>query len=145
MTVPPSTTTTGSLPRRDVLNSARYYSGNRWALLVLGSLALIAGLFFGGWAWLVAAGLAPIVLSALPCLVMCGLGLCLACRSGTTQSTPASLDAVNSTTSPTALGVGRIGQPTAGGSGCCHEQAAKVLPTQVKQLQPTEERRDSHA
>lgn len=143
MTGPRSTTTTEASLRPDVLNSARYYLSNRWTLLVLGSLAVAAGLSFGGWAWLVAAGLAPIVLSTLPCLVMCGLGLCLACRSGVVHSTPASPDAVNSTTSPTALG--RIGQPTAGGSGCCHEQAAGVPPPQVKQLQQTEERRDSHA
>src|SRR6266851_4071473 len=105
MTAPQSTTTTESSLGRDVLNSAKYYLGNRWALLVFGSLAVIAGLSFGGWAWLVAAGLAPIILSVLPCLVMCGLGLCLACRSGTTQSTSASPDAANSTTPPTALGV----------------------------------------
>lgn len=36
-----------------------------------------AGLAAGGWGWLVAAGLAPIILSVLPCLVMCGLGLCM--------------------------------------------------------------------
>lgn len=141
MSAPLSTAATGSSLGRDVLNSARYYLGNRWALLVLGSLAVIAGLSFGGWAWLVAAGLAPIILSALPCLVMCGLGLCLACRSGATQSTPASPDAENSTNSPAAPGVARIAQPTS----CCHEQAAEVPPLQVNQLQSTEERRDAHA
>jgi len=31
----------------------------------------------GGWGWLVAAGIAPVLLSVLPCLVMCGLGLCM--------------------------------------------------------------------
>ncbi|XSC45688.1 hypothetical protein ACF1BQ_006340 [Bradyrhizobium sp. RDT10] len=76
MTAPQSTTTTEPSLGRDVLNAARYYFGNRWFLLALGSLAVIAGLPFGGWAWLVAAGLAPIILSALPCLVMCGLGVC---------------------------------------------------------------------
>ena len=34
-----------------------------------------AGMFFG-WDWLVAAGLAGIVLGVLPCLAMCALGLC---------------------------------------------------------------------
>lgn len=28
------------------------------------------------WGWLVAAGIAPLVLSVLPCLAMCALGLC---------------------------------------------------------------------
>lgn len=150
MTAPQSTTTTEPSLGRDVLNAARYYLGNRWGLLVLGSVAVIAGLSFGGWAWLVAAGLAPVILSMLPCLVMCGLGVCVMCRSGKTQST-ASLDAADSVASSSASGVARMERPLAGGSSCCHEQAAEVpppaevSPPQVEQLQPTEERRDSHA
>lgn len=35
-----------------------------------------AGLFFG-WNWLVAAGLASIIVGILPCLAMCALGLCM--------------------------------------------------------------------
>lgn len=48
-------------------------------IAIVGGLAVIAGggLAVGGWGWLVAAGLAPIILSLLPCLVMCGLGLCM--------------------------------------------------------------------
>jgi hypothetical protein len=34
-----------------------------------------AGLFFG-WEWLVAAGLAPLLVAVLPCAAMCVLGLC---------------------------------------------------------------------
>src|SRR6266478_5891345 len=104
MNAPRSTTTTEPSLGRDVLNATMYYLGNRWALLVLGSVAVIAGLSFGGWAWLVTAGLAPVILSMLPCLVMCGLSVCIACRSGKTQST-ASLAAADSATSSTALGV----------------------------------------
>jgi hypothetical protein len=144
MTAPQSTTTTEPSLGRDVLNAARYYLGNRWVLLALGSVAVIAGLSFGGWGLLVAAGLAPVILSMLPCLVMCGLGVCVMCRSGKTQST-ASLDAADSTTSSSAPGVARMERPIAGGSCGCHEQAAEVPPPQVKQLQPTEERRGSHA
>src|SRR6266436_2154126 len=107
MTMPQSRTPTRPSLAQDVLHAARYHLGNRWVLLGLGSLAVIAGLFFGGWAWLVAAGLAPVILSMLPCLVMCGLGVCIACRSGKTQST-ASLDAAaDSATSSTALGVAK--------------------------------------
>lgn len=144
MTVPQSTTTTEPSLGRDVLNAARYYLGNRWVLLALGSVAVIAGLSFGGWGWLVAAGLAPVILSMLPCLVMCGLGVCMMRRSGKTQSA-ASLDAADSATSSSAPHVARMERPIAGGSSCCHEQAAEVPPPQVKQLQPTEERRDAHA
>jgi len=144
MTAPQSTTTTESSLGRDVLNSARHYFGNRWALLVLGALAVIAGLSFGGWAWLVAAGFAPIILAALPCLVMCGLGLCLACRPGTAQSTPASPDAANSTTSPTSLGVARMEQATVGGSSCGGGTGEPQSP-HIKQVQALDERMDSHA
>ena len=144
MTAPQSTTTTEPSLGRDVLNAARYYLGNRWVLLALGSVAVIAGLSFGGWGWLVAAGLAPVILSILPCLVMCGLGVCVMCRSGKTQST-SSLDAADTAASSSASSVARMERPVAGGSSCCHEQAAEVPPPQVKQLQPIEERRDSHA
>lgn len=48
-------------------------------LAIIGGLVVIAGggLALGGWGWLVAIGLAPIILSLAPCLVMCGLGLCM--------------------------------------------------------------------
>ena len=36
----------------------------------------IAALFFG-WDWLVAAGVASIIIAIAPCLVMCALGLCM--------------------------------------------------------------------
>jgi hypothetical protein len=29
------------------------------------------------WSWLVAVGIAPLLLTALPCIAMCGLGLCM--------------------------------------------------------------------
>ena len=46
--------------------------------IVIGAAVLGGGgaLFFG-WNWLVAAGLASILLGILPCLAMCGLGLCM--------------------------------------------------------------------
>ncbi|EGO93808.1 Hypothetical protein APM_3411 [Acidiphilium sp. PM] len=56
-----------------------------WRRFLTGRIAIVVGLVViaggglavGGWGWLVAAGLAPIILSLLPCLVMCGLGLCM--------------------------------------------------------------------
>jgi hypothetical protein len=44
-------------------------------LLALGDLVLLAGASLS-WGWLVAAGLAPIILAVAPCAIMCGLGLC---------------------------------------------------------------------
>lgn len=46
----------------------------RWWLF--GAIGGIAGLTFG-WEQLVLFGLAPILISLLPCLIMCGLGLCM--------------------------------------------------------------------
>lgn len=46
----------------------------RWWLF--GAVGVGAGLLFG-WEQLILFGIAPILISLLPCLVMCGLGLCL--------------------------------------------------------------------
>ena len=45
-----------------------------------GLLAIVAGVIgftaYSSWGWLVAAGLAPLLLSAAPCAAMCALGMC---------------------------------------------------------------------
>lgn len=69
----------------DILSAARYYMGNRRVLLVLAVVAAVAGLALN-WNWLVAIGLAPILLSTLPCLVMCAFGVCMMHRSGKDQA-----------------------------------------------------------
>ncbi|EFI53093.1 hypothetical protein [Afipia sp. 1NLS2] len=47
-------------------------------LLVGGAaLALIAAGLIWQWSWLVAIGVAPLLLSAAPCVAMCALGLCM--------------------------------------------------------------------
>lgn len=47
--------------------------------MLLAAVVVVAlgGAAAGGWGWLVAAGIAPVLLSVLPCLIMCGLGLCM--------------------------------------------------------------------
>jgi hypothetical protein len=142
MTMPQSTTPTKPSLGRDIPRTARYYLGNRWALLVLGSVAVIIGLFFGGWGWLVAAGVAPVILSVLPCLVMCAFGLCMMGRSDKSQSA-ASRDATDAATSSTFLGLTR--RDRLPGSSCCHNEATEMRSPQVQQVQSREERRDSHA
>lgn len=48
----------------------------RWPVLWIGLLTVaLAGLALN-WSWLVAAGAIPILLAALPCVVMCLLHLC---------------------------------------------------------------------
>jgi len=125
------------------LNLVRYYLGNRWALLVLGAGVLVAGIGLN-WNWLVAAGIAPILLSTLPCLVMCGLGVCMLCRSSEKQSM-ASRDAADDAISPPAPGVAKMDGVSAIGSSCCQDGGGETQSLQAKQVQSIEERRDSHA
>jgi hypothetical protein len=50
--------------------------GGRRRLVALAVLVAAAGIA-SGWSWLVAVGVAPILLSLLPCAAMCALGLCM--------------------------------------------------------------------
>jgi hypothetical protein len=47
--------------------------------LVFGAIALsaITAAVAWQWSWLVASGVAPLLLSVAPCAAMCGLGLCM--------------------------------------------------------------------
>ena len=44
--------------------------------IILGGAVMVAG-FALNWNWLVAIGLAPLLLTTLPCAVMCAVGLCM--------------------------------------------------------------------
>ena len=67
---------------RDVMNAARYYlSRRRRGLVLAGTAVVAAGLAFN-WSWLTAAGLAPLLLSVLPCVAMCALGICMSRMTG---------------------------------------------------------------
>lgn len=118
MTTPQPSETAESSLGRDLLYAARYYLGNRRVILALSSLAVVVSLYFGGWGWLVAAGLAPILLSTLPCLVMCVFGVCAMCRSNKTETTTSST-VVEPTPSQTALSVVTAGQTKTEISSCC--------------------------
>lgn len=70
---------------------ARHYLGGRRGLIVLAVIALATGLV-SNWSWLVAAGIAPLLLALAPCAAMCALGLCMGRggdKSCSTQSDPA--------------------------------------------------------
>jgi hypothetical protein len=54
----------------------RSWLGNRYVLAV-GGLALGGSGLALGWDWLTAIGLAPLIVSAAPCLLMCAFGLCM--------------------------------------------------------------------
>ena len=76
MTVPRLTESSDTTLTQDLLYAARYYLGGRRALLILAAVAIVAALALN-WSWLVAAGIAPILLGVLPCLAMCALGFCM--------------------------------------------------------------------
>ena len=61
---------------QDLVALARYGLTRRRGILIIGAGFAIGGLYFG-WDWLVAAGLAPILIALAPCAVMCGIGLCM--------------------------------------------------------------------
>jgi hypothetical protein len=65
---------------RPARNRRNWLGGRqRWLLLAM----LIAGAAVAlGWRWLAAVGVLPLLLSALPCLAMCTLGLCMNRASG---------------------------------------------------------------
>jgi hypothetical protein len=132
MTVAKPTETAKVPLSRLALNLARYYLGNRWVLLALGAAVLLAGIGLN-WSWLVAVGLAPILISVLPCLVMCALGVCMLCRSSEKQST-AARDATDAATSPPAPAVAKIDGSSATGSNCCQEGGGETPPSQGDKL-----------
>ena len=58
------------------ISRLKLWVGRRSALLLIGSAVIVAGTFLS-WDWLVALGVAPLLLGALPCIAMCALGLCM--------------------------------------------------------------------
>ena len=68
-------------PAKPGFSLPRWFPRGRSALLWIGIFAIGAGLVLG-WDWLVAAGVTPLLLSVLPCLVMCAVGLCAMRGSG---------------------------------------------------------------
>lgn len=64
----------------------------RRGLILLGTLVLGFGAAFN-WNWLVAAGVAPLLLSVLPCVAMCALGLCMNRMASSERKAPLSVSA----------------------------------------------------
>src|SRR5713101_6174055 len=66
---------TGEASARKVSRAEWWMPSKRWVLIGLAIGGAIAGLA-SGWDWVVATGLAPLVVSVLPCIAMCALGMC---------------------------------------------------------------------
>ena len=170
MTTPTTAERRDSSLTRDLIYAARYYLGRPRVLLILATIAIVAGLVFN-WNWLVAAGLAPILISTLPCLIMCVFGACMMCRSGEKQPAPVR-DAAGAASPPTTLAVAAADKPSmgtkpptsapqsaeaavpainleakppAGVAGCCQGSTNEGKSEQTIGLQSNRERRDPHA
>lgn len=102
MTTPSTRTTDASLTRA-LFYAAGYYLLSRRGIVFMATIAIVAGIAFN-WSWLVATGIAPILLTALPCAVMCGLGLCFnrlfgnSCSTEVSQSSDAEKQTTDTTT-----------------------------------------------
>ena len=58
-----------------VLEVLRRSIGNRRGLIIV-AIALVIGGLAANWSWMVALGVAPVILSLAPCALMCAVGLC---------------------------------------------------------------------
>jgi hypothetical protein len=146
MTTPRPAETADTSLTRDLLYATRYYLGGRRGLLIAAALALVGGIALN-WSWLVAAGLAPILLAALPCVAMCALGLCANKLMGRSCSTETPAQKKPETPVEDATPIARAAIPEDASDrptdGPLSDSAAAggVTP----QPQPVEEKRTTHA
>jgi hypothetical protein len=78
------------LPRQHAAWAPAWIRGRR-GLILLAAVPIVAAAV--GWPWLVAAGVAPLLLAAAPCVAMCALGLCMKGMPGRAYSTATAHDA----------------------------------------------------
>ncbi len=70
-----------------MVNAIWPFMGGKRGLIIL-AIGMAGGGMAMNWGWLVAVGMAPILLAVLPCAAMCALGLCMnkgggkSCSSG---------------------------------------------------------------
>lgn len=133
---------------RELLYAAWYYLGGRRGLWILAAGALVAGLAFN-WSWLVAAGIAPVLIAVLPCVAMCALGLCANKMAGRTDAPRSSAARVTAEPeSDSQAPAPRVGSAVGVPMACCaesHESAAAAAAANVPRSQPLEERRNPDA
>ena len=124
MTLSSSADPSSSQPSRARPYNLRRVLASRRALVAIAAVAVTIGLAFN-WSWLVAAGVAPVLLSVLPCVAMCALGLCMngMGQRSIARETSSDVDAETST-APHAAG-------SAGARSCCSADvaAADVKPS----------------
>ena len=101
-----SETTTATKPAlaQDWLNALRYWLRGRNGVIALIVLAAVVGAALN-WSWLVVVGIAPLLITLLPCAAMCALGLCISKMAGRSHSKP------DAPTADPALSVGKPTKP----------------------------------
>jgi len=72
---------------REWLHAFGYWLRTPYGMIMAGLATGGVGLAVG-WNWLLAIGALPILLSALPCVVMCALGVCMMGRKDKDCATP---------------------------------------------------------
>ena len=90
------------------IDLVRYYLGGRRGLILLTVAILGAGIVLN-WNWLVAVGIAPLLLALAPCAAMCALGLCMhkiGNPSDRTQANPGAQGGAETSPSATSPAVG---------------------------------------
>jgi hypothetical protein len=58
-----------------ILGVLQAFARDRRVLIAAGVLALVLGAALN-WSWLIAVGVAPVLLAVFPCAAMCALGVC---------------------------------------------------------------------
>lgn len=144
MTTPTTTERPDSSLTRDLVYTGRYYLLSRRGLVVLALVAIIAGIAFN-WSWLVATGIAPILLILLPCaVVMCGLGLCFNRFFGNSCSTEQSRP--STVTNRTEELSAQQDHPASTNSASARsEEEADASASPLRKNQSLNKRRDTHA
>ena len=89
---------------KDWLAAVRYWLSGRRDLIGLAVVLVLAAIALN-WGWLVAVGIAPLLLAFAPCAAMCALGLCAMRMGGGSCSTKTGTtgDAASQATRPDAL------------------------------------------
>jgi hypothetical protein len=86
MTSPQTPGATQPSLAQDWLNAVRYWLRGRNGVIAFLVVAVVIGAALN-WSWLVAVGIAPLLLTVLPCAAMCALGLCMNRMAGGSCST----------------------------------------------------------
>ncbi|RDL48023.1 hypothetical protein BLJAPNOD_05250 [Ensifer sp. M14] len=89
----------------DIWRYLRYQLRGRRGLVAGTAAVAIPGLWLG-WPWLVAVGMAPILVAVAPCAIMCALGLCAMKGSSNANASDVGSDKIGS------------------GAGCCSQSQA---------------------